>query len=516
MNQFDQATPLLILDKTKSRGGDNSILNMIFFTIMIALSNYITKQLSYMIDDIDWKTNLEYYMTTKTNSIEFEGKITCGTGFYCGELKQTSVFSERFKAIWEHIVSTTNTNLTIYSIKEHKFDNKNDVGIYMVNQKDRFLISEEHQIFAYTYMKDEMTASGEKSDRPSNKISNIVIRLYSYKSSIEIIKTFVDNITYNYLSNLEMSRKTKRFIYTLTSVKWDETTCERWDETVFESTRTFDNLFFDNKDKVIDKIKHFLDNKEWYYRVGIPYSLGIGIHGPPGTGKTSFIKALANFTNRHIVCISLKLIKTKKQLDSIFFETRYNMNNDKAGIPFDKKIIVFEDIDCIGDIVLDRQFNKGNSSYSASPTPFNPIQKNDSATNHPLTTSNNHPLTTSQTHPLTTSNNTPLTTSNNLLVPIDDPITLDDLLNLWDGIRETPGRILIISSNHYDILDPAIKRPGRIDIDLHLSFASHASIQAIYFLLFNNIIPNSILHSLPNLSLTPAQVINSLLQDTKL
>ena len=504
MNHFDQATPLLILDKTKSRGGDNSILNMIFFTIMIALSNYITKQLSYIIDDFDWKTNLEYYMTTKTNSIEFEGKITCGTGFYCGELKQTSVFSERFKAIWEHIVSTTNNNRTIYSIKEHKFDNKNDVGIYMVNQKDRFLISEEHQIFAYTYMKDEMTASGEKSDRPSNKISNIVIRLYSYKSSIEIIKTFVDNITHNYLSNLEMSRKTKRFIYTLTSVKWDETTCERWDETVFESTRTFDNLFFDNKDKVIHKIKHFLDNKDWYYQVGIPYSLGIGIHGPPGTGKTSFIKALANFTNRHIVCISLKLIKTKKQLDSIFFETRYNMSNDKAGIPFDKKIIVFEDIDCIGDIVIDRQFHKGkgNSSF-----PFNPIQNNVSATNHPLTTSNNILLTTS--------NNLPLTTSNNLLSPIDEPITLDDLLNLWDGIRETPGRILIISSNHYDILDPAIKRPGRIDIDLQLSFASHASIQAIYFLLFNNIIPNHILNSFPNMKLTPAHVINSLLKETK-
>jgi hypothetical protein len=36
----------------------------------------------------------------------------------------------------------------------------------------------------------------------------------------------------------------------------------------------------------------------------------------------------------------------------------------------------------------------------------------------------------------------------------EDPITLDDIFNLWDGIKETPGRILGISSNHYDKLDP--------------------------------------------------------------
>ena len=37
-------------------------------------------------------------------------------------------------------------------------------------------------------------------------------------------------------------------------------------------------------------------------------------------------------------------------------------------------------------------------------------------------------------------------------------------LNLWDGIRETPGRIIVITSNHYDQLDPALIRPGRIDM----------------------------------------------------
>jgi len=44
----------------------------------------------------------------------------------------------------------------------------------------------------------------------------------------------------------------------------------------------------------------------------------------------------------------------------------------------------------------------------------------------------------------------------------------DDILNAWDGIIETPGRILIISSNHYEKLDPALVRPGRIDITLEL------------------------------------------------
>ena len=72
----------------------------------------------------------------------------------------------------------------------------------------------------------------------------------------------------------------------------------------------------------------FLNNKEWYNEKGIPYSLGIGLHGPPGTGKTSFIKALSNYTNRHVIMISLKMIKTKNQLEKIFFENTYNNNNE--------------------------------------------------------------------------------------------------------------------------------------------------------------------------------------------
>jgi ATPase family associated with various cellular activities (AAA) len=46
----------------------------------------------------------------------------------------------------------------------------------------------------------------------------------------------------------------------------------------------------------------------------------------------------------------------------------------------------------------------------------------------------------------------------------NDSITLADILNIIDGVLETPGRILILTSNYPDKLDKALLRPGRIDL----------------------------------------------------
>ena len=53
----------------------------------------------------------------------------------------------------------------------------------------------------------------------------------------------------------------------------------------------------------------FINNKDWYNKEGNPYTFGLGLSGPPGTGKTSIIKCIANMLNRHLIVIPLNKIK---------------------------------------------------------------------------------------------------------------------------------------------------------------------------------------------------------------
>ena len=89
-----------------------------------------------------------------------------------------------------------------------------------------------------------------------------------------------------------------------------------------------------------------------------------------------------------------------------------------------------------------------------------------------------------------------------------DPITLDDILNIWDGIYENPGRILIVTSNHYDSLDPALIRPGRIDIKLTMKELSKSCVQEIYEHLYEKSIPNKYKKMIPDYKYTPAKLMN--------
>ena len=54
-----------------------------------------------------------------------------------------------------------------------------------------------------------------------------------------------------------------------------------------------------------------------------------------------------------------------------------------------------------------------------------------------------------------------------------DASNLSGILNVLDGVVDTPGRFLVMTTNHPEVLDPALIRPGRIDKKLLLSYMTY-------------------------------------------
>ena len=383
-------------------------------------------------------------------------------------------YSPRFNAIWFYITKNIYNSSNITEIREMNNVKQPDgktKDIFIVSQKYCFLLEKKLKIYGFINMIDE-TNKDEKTGTGTNvkfKNEKIEINLYSYYSSLTTIETFIEKITEDYLNSIKNLRKNRLFYYVQTEVNAEKEVYNCFREIPFDSSSRFDNLFFPEKREIMDKIQFFVENRDWYYKMGIPYTLGIGIHGPPGTGKTSFTKCLANYLHLNIIELSFKLIKTKKQLQDFYFETRYNKNNQENDIGFDKKIILFEDLDCAGDIFIDRskKQKKQKEMKINEKNQINPVEKIE-----------------------------------------EDPITLDDILNLWDGLYETPGRIIIISSNHYNTLDPALIRPGRIDITLEMKKVTKETIKEMYFHFFNLEFTENEIQLFRENYYTPAEIIN--------
>ena len=441
------------------------------------MSGLLNTILSYILNQYTITDFYEVYerilsLFLKKNTIKFEMYKWTSIS-YTGKTVVNTNRSDYCKFLWHELVNLVETNKDICEIKEmcvsSSFNAKTEavkdstVSSYMfvVSQKNVFILNAPLKLYAsiqYETDKAATPTSGSPLSKPC-ATEKYLINVYSYVTDLKTIKKYIEEKTARFLKEIQDARSATKYIWTLVSdlrENNDEDRClTYWDETPFVSSKTFDNLFFKNKRETLEKIRFFLNNRKWYVEMGIPYTLGIGLHGPPGTGKTSFIKALANMTGRHIVIISLKFIKTKEQLLKVFFESRYNEDNAKGSILFKDKIIVFEDIDCGGGVIFQRE-----NSLESEP------QKADAVNQIIIKSSSDKP-----TH-------------------IPTALTLDDILNVIDGIYENSDRIIVLTSNFYNKLDSALIRPGRIDITLKLENISHDEIAEFYFFAFKTRLPS--------------------------
>jgi chaperone BCS1 len=196
-----------------------------------------------------------------------------------------------------------------------------------------------------------------------------------------------------------------------------------WKKTVITNKRDMDTIFIPQQQKraLLYSIEKFINDKDWYIKNGIPYQLGILLYGPPGTGKSSLIKAVAGYFDKNI-CL-LRASELEKIQEAI------------VDLP-KESILVIEDIDS-NSLVHDREAKNNDRQIL--------VQANASRRSAPDS---------------------------------KPPLNLSDVLNTFDGLLASPGRIMIMTTNHIDKLDPALIRPGRADLKLEIGYINAETFSA--------------------------------------
>jgi AAA+ superfamily predicted ATPase len=231
--------------------------------------------------------------------------------------------------------------------------------------------------------------------------------------------------------------------------------------TPFYSNKQFSNIYGDEIRAIEKRIRFFMNHRDWYDNKGIPYQLGLLLSGIPGAGKTSVIRAIANLTKRHIINVNFANITTATQLKNLFYSEKLQVYTDNSlsnsqsyFIPIEQRLYVLEEIDTIGDIVK---------------------QRTKEQMDHPVN-------------------------------PLNDELTLGEILTVLDGTMEVPGRIVIMTTNHPEVLDAALIRPGRIDVKVHFGNASRNLIAEMYEGYMDVPFPKNRIAELPDRLLSPAEV----------
>ncbi|CAL5072452.1 unnamed protein product [Urochloa decumbens] len=253
---------------------------------------------------------------------------------------------------------------------------------------------------------------------------------------------------------------------------------------------TFDTLAMDPdlKRRIVDDLDLFAGRRDHYRRIGKAWKRGYLLYGPPGTGKSSLVAAMANHLRYDLYDLDLSHVHLNTSLQWLLV----GMSS--------RSILVIEDIDCCSDAMSredvkaparagdggadDETGNGAASDYDAPLPPAKSKSKSKSKDDQGFSA---------------------------------EGVTLSGLLNFIDGLWSTSGeeRIIVFTTNYKDRLDPALLRPGRMDMHVYMGYCGWEAFKTLarnYFRIDDHALFPEIQGLLAEVEVTPAAVSEMLLR----
>ena len=199
---------------------------------------------------------------------------------------------------------------------------------------------------------------------------------------------------------------------------------------------------------ILEDVRRFYGERDIYNRLGRPYKRVYCLHGPPGTGKTSIVSAIASELRKPLAIFNVDSLR-----DDTFIELISRLPKGA--------VMLFEDVDAL---FKTRHNEDGHRARNA-------------------TSSNGARNATSST----------------------GGMTFSTLLNTLDGILHPNGTLIFMTTNHLDMLDSALHRPGRVDRLIHVGLSSVDQRIALWNSMFPKVEPPPILTK-ENLQISPASL----------
>jgi ATP-dependent 26S proteasome regulatory subunit len=268
-------------------------------------------------------------------------------------------------------------------------------------------------IYLFDFNNIELRMSINYVDKPFNNSNNFqIFKIMTLECDNEEDLKEIIQIIYNEIVDEDMNVEDKNKLH----IFMRKNKSNGFNHQLSQNKREMNTVFLENKlkDRVINDIEKFIDSKEDYIKFGQSYKRNYLFYGPPGSGKTSFIYALASKFDFKIFIINI----TPDLTNDVFINLIQNIESKKQS-----SILILEDIDAL--------FKERK-------------------------TSNEH------------------------------WITFSGILNIFDGIFCKEKLLIFLTTNHKELLDPALLRPGRIDYILEFEMAKKEQIEQMYEYFFKD------------------------------